>query len=206
MLNVSIVIAEGFSEVRTKTAGMTIAAVARIRVEALVLAAIVLNSCSSLPRPPKKNAVPKIKSRFPIMEPVIDAFTISVSPACREKMLMINSVAFPKVAFNNPPSAGPVYPEISSVDLPINLARGMIASEARIKMTIGEKFIYSANKLSGIKRRRILKTFSSIFVFSKLNNLHCHLVKYYNKVTSNQSFSSYLSMANLRDNYIPQVK
>ncbi|AKB81979.1 hypothetical protein MSBR3_1401 [Methanosarcina barkeri 3] len=116
-----------------------------------------------------------------MMDPVIDAFTISVSPACREKKLMINSVAFPKVAFNNPPRAGPVCAEISSVDSPMNFASGMIASEAKTKIAMGEECVYSANRLSGTKIRNNLKIFSRIFVFSILANLLCNLAKsYYN--------------------------
>ncbi|AKB50284.1 hypothetical protein MSBRW_1031 [Methanosarcina barkeri str. Wiesmoor] len=117
------------------------------------------------------------------MEPVIDAFTISVSPACRAKKLMINSVAFPKVAFNNPPRAGPVRTEISSVDSPMNFASGMIASEAKTKIAIGEECVYSANRLSGTKIRKNLKTFSRVFVFSILTNLLCHLAKSHSKAT-----------------------
>ncbi|AKB48201.1 hypothetical protein MSKOL_2424 [Methanosarcina sp. Kolksee] len=96
---------------------------------------------------------------------------------------MINSVAFPKVAFNNPPSAGPVRAEISSVDSPINFARGMIASEAKTKIAMGEECVYSASRLSGTKIRNNLKTFSRIFVFSMLMNLLCHLAKSYHKAT-----------------------
>ncbi|MPN62252.1 hypothetical protein SDC9_209999 [bioreactor metagenome] len=94
-------------------------------------------------------------------------------------MLIINSVAFPKVAFNSPPNAGPVCTEISSVDSPINFERGMIAREAKIKITIAEKCIYSANKLSGTKIRRAKKTFSILFVFSILINLICQSIEYH---------------------------
>jgi hypothetical protein len=100
---------------------------------------------------------------------------------------MINSVAFPKVAFNNPPSVGPVRAEIPSVDSPINFASGMIASEAKIKIAMGEECIYSAHRLNGTKTRRTLKAFSSIFVFSILTNLLCHLAKCYPEATSNTS-------------------
>lgn len=166
MLRVSTIVSEGLSDVKTKTAGITMAAVARNKVEALVFAAVVLNTCSSFPSPPKKKAIPRIKSRFPMIEPVIEAFTISVRPACRAKMLIISSVAFPKVAFNKPPRAGPVCVESSSVDSPIYLASGIIARDAKIKIAMGEKCVYSANRLNGTKIRRTLKKFSSILVFS----------------------------------------
>ena len=140
------------------------------------------------------------------MDPVIDAFTISVSPACREKKLIINSVAFPKVAFSNPPSAGPVCAEISSVDSPINFASGMIAREAKTNIAMGEECVYSANRLSGTKMRKILKMFSRIFVFFILTNLLCHLAKSYHKATSNKPFSFYVLMTRLKDIFIPQAR
>ena len=70
MLKDSIVAVEGSSEVRTNMAGITIAIVARNRVEALALAAVGLNFYSYFPRPPKKIAIPKTKSRFPMIDPI----------------------------------------------------------------------------------------------------------------------------------------
>ena len=51
--------------------------------------------------------------------PVMDAFTSSTNPACSATIAMINSAAFPKVAFSSPPSVGPVRAERCSVASPM---------------------------------------------------------------------------------------
>ena len=56
-----------------------------------------------------------MKSELVTIAPAIDAFTSMYSPARSAVMAMINSVKFPSVAFNNPPTASPVFSETASV-------------------------------------------------------------------------------------------
>ena len=53
-----------------------------------------------------------------MIEPVIDAFTTSMSPACSAKNAMISSAMFPKVALRMPPTWGPVSDPRRSVEMP----------------------------------------------------------------------------------------
>ena len=59
-------------------------------------------------KPPINILPPKTSNIFPIIEPAIDDFTTSNNSYLRAKNDIINSVAFPKVAFKNPPILGPV--------------------------------------------------------------------------------------------------
>lgn len=51
---------------------------------------------------------PSTSNIFPITDPSIDAFTTSNKPAFKAKNEIISSVAFPNVAFKNPPILDPV--------------------------------------------------------------------------------------------------
>ena len=59
-----------------------------------------------------------------MMEPISDAFTSETRPRRRAKIAMISSAAFPKVAFNSPPSPGPIRAAACSVARPIQPASG----------------------------------------------------------------------------------
>ena len=51
---------------------------------------------------------PSTSSRLPMIEPVIDALTTSISPAWRAKNAMISSAMLPNVALRMPPTCGPL--------------------------------------------------------------------------------------------------
>jgi hypothetical protein len=74
-----------------------------------VSAAMRLKRSSLCLSPPTNIARPSTISMLPRIEPVSDAFTISVSPARSAMKPMISSAALPKVAFSRPPMAGPVW-------------------------------------------------------------------------------------------------
>ena len=61
------------------------------------------------------------------MEPVSDAFTISVLSSRIRKKAMTSSVTLPNVAFTSPPILGPVCRASCSVARPISPASGRIA-------------------------------------------------------------------------------
>ena len=65
-----------------------------------------LNSCSFWrTSPPQKNAHPSTSNKFDKIEPNNDSWTIRINPLFKAKIDIISSVAFPKVAFNRPPTA-----------------------------------------------------------------------------------------------------
>ena len=53
-----------------------------------------------------------------MIEPVSDAFTTSMRPACSAKKAMISSAMLPKVALRMPPTCGPVSDPRRSVESP----------------------------------------------------------------------------------------
>src|SRR2546426_5083565 len=73
---------------------------------------------------------PRTRRMFPMIEPVIDAFTTPTRPLDRATRAMSSSVAFPNVAFRRPPRPGPACLLTSSVATPIAYARGTIATPA----------------------------------------------------------------------------
>ena len=83
-----------------------------------------------------------------MIEPVIDALTTPVSPFESAIPAMINSAAFPKVAFNNPPRPSPTRAASSSVARPIQPATGTMAMAEQIKSAVGLE-------IAGQKRRAI---------------------------------------------------
>ena len=58
-----------------------------------------------------------------MIEPVSDALTTSIRPACRAKNAMISSAMLPNVALRIPPTCGPVSEPSRSVDSPTTQAR-----------------------------------------------------------------------------------
>ena len=72
-----------------------------------------------------------------MIEPVRDALTTSIRPACRAKNAMMSSAMLPNVALRIPPTCGPVSEPSRSVERPTTQARPRIASAATMKMTVG---------------------------------------------------------------------
>ena len=98
-----------------------------------------LNVCSRYLEPPKSILKPISRRIFNIIEPMIDAFTISMSPAWRANIAIINSMALPNVAFNKLPTIVLVLSDSCWVDLAIWLVSGMIANIAAMKTAVGIK-------------------------------------------------------------------
>lgn len=72
------------------------------------LTSTLLKTCSFLLMktiPPLKNAQPRTRSMFDKIDPSNDCWTTRNIPFLRAWIDMINSVAFPKVAFRRPPTA-----------------------------------------------------------------------------------------------------
>jgi len=78
---------------------------------------------------------------LPMIDPVSDAFTISVSPARRAMKAMISSAALPKDAFMSPPMPGPVWWVMCSVASPMRPARGRMARQQARKIHVGEAWV-----------------------------------------------------------------
>ena len=70
---------------------------------------------------------PEDQEQFPRIEPVSDAFTISVLSSRIRKNAMTSSVTLPNVALTSPPIRGPVCRASCSVERPIRPASGRIA-------------------------------------------------------------------------------
>jgi len=88
-------------------------------------------------KPPINMLSPNTNNTFPIIEPAIDALTISNKPALKAKNDKISSVTLPNVALKNPPSLAPVYFDNSSVAAPSNAAKGTIARAVIKNCTLG---------------------------------------------------------------------
>ena len=84
-----------------------------------VRAAVLLKRCWRYFVPPSKMERPRTSRTFPIIDPVMDAFTTPVRPFDNAIMAIINSAALPKVAFNNPPTPAPTRAASDSVARPI---------------------------------------------------------------------------------------
>ena len=136
-----------------KIAGTMSAIVASKRVELCARMPVLLKVCFSRDKPPANIAKPRTKSRLPMIEPVIEAFTTSISPALSAKMPMMSSVALPKVALRSPPTTGVVRVANSSVDWPMSLASGTMASAERKKTVTGETPAKAAPIAIGTKAR-----------------------------------------------------
>ena len=86
--------------------------------------------------PPISTLAPSTSSRFPMIEPVSDAFTTSIRPACSAKNEMISSAMLPNVALRIPPTCGPVSDPRRSVDSPTTQASPRIAAADTTKITV----------------------------------------------------------------------
>ncbi len=86
--------------------------------------------------PPASIDNPRTKRRFPIMDPVMEAFTNSNRPLLIANRVMINSAAFPSVALINPPIFGPVWDARPSVPSPMRPASGITLIADRLNSRI----------------------------------------------------------------------
>ena len=86
--------------------------------------------------PPTRMLAPRTSSRLPMIEPVSDALTTSIRPACSAKNAMINSAMLPNVALRIPPTCGPVSDPRRSVDRPTTHARPRIAIAETTKISV----------------------------------------------------------------------
>ena len=86
---------------------------------------------------------------LPMIEPVSEAFTISVSPARRAMKAMISSAALPKVALSSPPRPGPARWARLSVASPMIPARGRMARHDTTNTATGEACVSPSQKLTG---------------------------------------------------------
>ena len=85
-----------------------------------------------------------------MMDPVMDAFTRSKSPARSATIAMISSAALPNVALRRPPTPSPTRSEMSSVAWPIRPASGMIPRQATAKIHMaGEWNTHSMSMATG---------------------------------------------------------
>jgi len=112
-------------------------------------------------RPPANSAMPSTSRRLPSMDPVIEAFTRSISPARRATDAMISSARLPIVALRTPPIAGVVCSATLSVAAPITPESGTIASAASTKTTIGGELRSRATSAIGTKIRSAYRIFTS---------------------------------------------
>ena len=71
-----------------------------------------------------------------MIEPVSDALTTSIRPACRAKNAMMSSAMLPNVALRIPPTCGPVSAPSRSVERPTTQARPRIPAAATMKMIV----------------------------------------------------------------------
>src|SRR5512140_2659081 len=99
-----------------------------------------------------------------MIDPVIDALTRLISPACRAKIAMMSSARLPSEALTRPPSVGPVCAESSSVALPRRLESGTIASALAAKTTMGAACRNDAAMATGAATR----SQSSQFTYRRL--------------------------------------
>jgi len=97
---------------------------------------------------------PISKRRFEMIDPIMDARTISTRPALMANNAIISSIIFPNVALTKPPAVGVVRREILSVAFPIKCARGSIDKIARTKRVLSPPPIREENREIGIKIRK----------------------------------------------------
>ncbi len=87
---------------------------------------------------------------FPMIDPMIDAFTTSWRPSVNAKNAITSSGKLPKVTFSKPPTPGPERAASSSVALPISAAVGTIPSAAAMKIAVGLACPSSSTIAAGI--------------------------------------------------------
>ena len=156
--------------VSAKTAGTNSPMSARTSSAAFEPAILGLNVWVPWRRPPTRTLAPITSSRFPMIEPVSEAFTTSISPACSAKNAMISSAILPNVAFRMPPTCGPVSEPSRSVDKPTTQARPRMAIAETTKSSVGSAWrpksstiaarlrttvARSTTRLSGVRAPRI---------------------------------------------------
>ena len=96
---------------------------------------------------------------FPMIEPVIEALTSSVSPRRNAKIVMISSAAFPNVALSSPPTELPRRLAACSVPSPIQPASGSSdTAEARKTVQSGacrsrQTIAIGSPRISGASQR-----------------------------------------------------
>jgi len=94
-----------------------------------------------------------------MMLPLMEAFTTSCRPALNAKRAIISSVALPKVALRNPPSAGPTRSDSSSVACPIEPGQRMMASAEARKIQVSAARASSSAIAAGTKSSSQLSQF-----------------------------------------------
>ncbi len=130
-------------------AGITSATTPRTIMLLPLSAASLLKRSSLCLQPPSSIASPSTIRMLPMIEPVSEALTISVSPARRAMKAMISSAALPNVALSSPPTPGPVWCVRCSVASPISPARGRIARQEVTKTSVGEAWDRPRPMLTG---------------------------------------------------------
>ena len=153
-------------EVSRNTAGTTNATNAINIVDPAACAIVLLNNCFLKRNPPANIDKPSTSSKFPSIEPVIEAFTTPTNPAFIANTARIISVALPKVAFKILPSPVPIWVDNSSVLSPINLAKGIIAVVDKKKIKSGGNLNSSATKARGTKQS---KEINNLFIVKVLH-------------------------------------
>jgi hypothetical protein len=93
--------------VAAKIVGSASAAATMVSMEAFTPAIVAEKVWVPFLRPPSRRLAPSTKRTFPMIEPMMEAFTTVVRPAERAKMVMMSSAALPKVALRMPPMRGP---------------------------------------------------------------------------------------------------
>lgn len=96
--------------------------------------------------PPLKKAHPRTRSMFDKIDPNSDCCTTRISPLCSAWTDIINSVAFPKVAFKRPPTRFGVQ----SIKLDIQPLRQFILDYA-LNLSLSVIYLKIKNHLNEIK-------------------------------------------------------
>ena len=93
-----------------------------------------------------------------MIEPVSDALTTSIRPACRAKNAMISSAMLPNVALRMPPTCGPVSDPRRSVDRPTTQASPRIAAAETTNSTVWSAWSAEVEDDRGDAQRRRVPT------------------------------------------------
>mmetsp|Transcript_11472 Transcript_11472/g.34006 ORF Transcript_11472/g.34006 Transcript_11472/m.34006 type:complete len:206 (+) Transcript_11472:1262-1879(+) len=96
--------------------------------------------------------------RLERMEPRSESCTTRSRPALMAKMLMISSVALPRVALRSPPITSLLYRATSSVASPKSCASGMMPTKLATKMTQSGNPSWGAATPSATKGSSTLRT------------------------------------------------
>jgi hypothetical protein len=137
--------------ISSNSAGRMSAISASSSIAAWACAAVALNVCLSRFQPPTSIDAPSTSRMLPRIDPAIDAFTTSWSPAFSANRAMISSGALPNVTFSSPPIPGPERAARCSVASPISAAVGITPSAAVTKMITGDAWAISSATAMGMK-------------------------------------------------------